>query len=92
MIVEAIVRFFVNMASWVIDLFPNLTAPSMTGFADSVTDVRIWQWAAWANHYLPLDVAVVLLGVRLAWWGALQVFEAVVWLGSKMHILGGGSN
>ena len=54
-------------------------------------DDRVWSYWQWANHYLPLDLALVLLTARFVLWGALHGIDAVVWIATKAHVLGGSS-
>lgn len=49
----------------------------------------VFQWAGWANWYVPVDQAVVAFGLVITLWVALYGFRFVVWMLTKAHILGG---
>jgi hypothetical protein len=51
----------------------------------------IWQYAGWANEYVPLDAAVSLFGFVLVAWGVLYGWKFAEWCLTKAHILGGSS-
>ena len=89
MITQAVIGWFFQGLNWALGLLPTWSLPSLTGWTSYIGDTRIWQWAAWANWYVPLDLAVAFLAVRLAAWTGMWTFEAVVWLLTKAHVLGG---
>lgn len=90
MITEAVVRIFLGLAQLVLGLAPNLEAPDLTGPMGVIAP--IWASFGWANHYLPVDLLVGFIGIRLAAVAISHVINATVWLLSKAHVLGGGSS
>lgn len=90
MITEAVVRVFLGLAQQVLSLGPNLAAPDLSGPMAAIAP--LWAGFGWANHYLPVDLAIGFLGIRLGALLVSHVVNATVWLLSKAHVLGGGSS
>ncbi len=92
MIVNAVFSWFVGILTWLVGLIPSASAlglPDLSSYGAAIGDSTVWQWWGWANHFLPLDLALTLLGARLAVWLAMYGFEVVSWLLTKAHVLGG---
>lgn len=95
MIVDAIIRFFHGILRWADQFLPNWDPlnlqPTINAIFDVSDQLRIPDYVAWLNHYLPATEAFLMLGVLLATWLAAHVWHAAIWLLSKLHIAGGGS-
>jgi hypothetical protein len=93
-ILNAIAQAFVGMVTWILGLIPSASAvglPDFSAYGAAIGDSRIWQWFGWANHFVPLDLVMLLLGVRLALWLVMYGVELVVWVIGKIPIIGNGS-
>jgi hypothetical protein len=94
MIVMAVFRVFVTVVNWLLDRIPTASSfglPEFSSYITAIGDSRVWTYMGWANHFVPLDLALVLITARLAVWGAMYAFEFGVWCLTKAHILGGSS-
>jgi len=67
--------------------------PDIPGFLDVVLPALAtpFSWLGGANHYLPVDTGLVLLGLGLTMWLASHVYNGVIWVLTKMHVLGGAA-
>jgi hypothetical protein len=91
-ILYSILHLFVGPVSWLLGQFPSASSvglPDFSSYGAAIGDWRIWQYFGWANHFLPLDLAAALFGVRLLIWAALYGIEFLSWLGTKLHLFGG---
>lgn len=91
MILERLFAAFVGVVSGILDLLPSFGLPPASSVNGVIGDSRVWQWLAWANHFLPISFATVLLSARLGLWAGLHLVDAVLWLATKVHVLGGSS-
>lgn len=94
MIFDAIIGVVLSAFGWLVGLIPSAASiglPDFNQFGAAVADSRIWQWVGWANWYMPVDLAVTILGARLAVWIVMHGFEFFTWLLTKIHVLGGAS-
>ncbi len=89
MITEAVIRGFLSLLSAVFSIGPDLDPPDFSGPMGLLAP--FWQAFGWANHYLPVDVAIICIGIRLLAQAATHLVTFAVWTLSKVHILGGGS-
>lgn len=89
MIVELIITWFADAAVWLFGLLPDWTPPEVSDSAGAAAPV--FQFVAWTNQYLPLDIALGVLGVLLVIWVSMFVYRVTVYVLSKLHILGGSS-
>jgi fermentation-respiration switch protein FrsA (DUF1100 family) len=87
MITDAIFAFFATIASFVVGLLPSMNPPDISSHLSALGPVLTW--FGWANQYVPLDQVVIVLGIALGAWVTLNVFNGVVWVLTKAHILGG---
>lgn len=87
MILDAIFAIFETVANAVLALIPDIPAPDLSGWADVIAPV--WAHAAWLNKYVPLDQAVIMLGVLVVAWIVLYGIRFTVWVLTKLHALGG---
>jgi hypothetical protein len=79
-----------GVAVWTLGLLPSWTVDTSSASAA----VQSWDgfgFFGWADHYLPVSEAVVLIGVRLTLWAAMHAVEGTLWLLTKAHVLGGSS-
>ena len=90
MIVLAVFRLMGAVAFGLLGLLPSFGFDASSATA-AVNGWTFFGYFGWVNHYMPLDLGLVLLGVRLTLWGAMHAVEAVVWLLTKAHVLGGSS-
>jgi hypothetical protein len=91
MILNTLFSWFVSLLGALLDLIPSFGLPDAAVATAAVSDARVWEYVGWANHYVPVDLAAALLAVRVTLWAALHGLDAVVWVLTKLHILGGSS-
>lgn len=89
MIVLAIFRVVATVIGWLLGQFPTFTPPDLTSALTAIGDSRIWNYIAWANWYTPVDLALSLASIRVAFGVALFGWEFLSWVGTKLHIFGG---
>lgn len=61
--------------------------PDLSGMVDGAAP--IFSHVAWLNKYLPIDQAVIILGVLVTAWLFLYGVRVTIWLLVKARILGG---
>lgn len=91
MVTKLLLIPLIALANFVLGILPSWSLPGHGGWASAVSDSRIWQWVAWANYWVPLDLAVAFIGARLAVVAGMYVFEFITWVLTKAHVLGGAS-
>lgn len=92
MLLQAIFDAFFALVQWGFDLvqaaMPVIpTLPDTSSYQSAASSV--YQWAGWANWYVPVDQAVIAFGLVISLWTVLYGFRFLVWVLTKMHILGG---
>lgn len=90
MIVKLLVQVLVTLVEALLSLLPDIPVPDIASQVASLE--ALWEWMAWANVYFPLDQCFIMAGVLLTGWAAMHVVHLAVWLGSKVHVFGGGSS
>lgn len=75
---------FKAVVNEVLGLMPSMTLPTV----DLGPIPTLFTWAGWLNHWVPLDVALTLVGLQLAAWIAWHGFYAVVWVLRRARVLG----
>lgn len=94
MIVEAIFNLIRAIIGFIEDELPDWTPVELTDHADSLILAfdRAFDFVAWANLYAPVDEAIIVLGLMIAFHLGALMTNGIVWILSKLHIAGGGSN
>jgi hypothetical protein len=57
--------------------------------ATNVVNGGLFTHLGWANAYFPVDAAVTGIGVLLALVTVIMVIRVVLWVSTKVHLLGG---
>lgn len=89
MILDALFAIFRAAVEWVLGLFPAWSPPDISGYVSAAGPV--FDALGWANHYLPIDLAFVLVPVGAGLYVSIVVFRFSVWVLTKAHVLGGSS-
>lgn len=90
MIPDLILGLLETLLDGIVGLLPSVSIPDVSATIE--TDLAfLWQWFAWANNYVPLDQAALMISILLGAWAALQLVHITVWVLTKLHILGGSS-
>lgn len=89
MIWDVLMAILWPVARWAVELFPSFDPPDLTQWAGSLSP--LFQWFGWANRYLLLDLLITLGLIRLTLVPAAAVARAIVYMLTKVHVLGGGS-
>lgn len=90
MIVELIITWFADLAVWIFDLFPDWTPPDASSWAESASSV--WSFVGWSNQYVPVDIALLLIGTALVVYVGSYLLKLTLWVFTKLHILGGSDS
>jgi hypothetical protein len=93
MITDAILAVIRTVVSFVVGLFPPWPGFDLaTPIAGIFTAIAPHLWFfAWADEYIPLTEALLMLAALVAIWLGAHVVTLTIWLLSKLHVLGGGS-
>lgn len=70
-----------------VGLLPNPAPPDLSGAVAGMTS--LWTHAAWVNKYVPLDQAVLALGLVVVVWLPAYLIRVTVWMMTKVGILKG---
>lgn len=94
MIVEAIFQLVIGFVNAITAFLPDWQPIELT---DSVGPLitqadRVFSLLAWLNFYLPVTEAVSATGLLITLHTAALLSQAIVWLLSKLHLTGGGSD
>jgi hypothetical protein len=89
MIVNAILSWVASQLHGLVGMLPSIPTQSDSGLTAAAA--HVWAYAAWANYYVPLDSAMLLLGLIIAAWWIFYGFRLAEWVLTKLHILGGSS-
>jgi hypothetical protein len=88
-ILDALFNWFADIAHWFLTLLPNVPHPDLSGLQGATT--AVWTYSSWANDYVPLDHALVLVSLILGAWLFFYGLRFIEWILTKIHILGGSS-
>ncbi len=91
MIISKLYSLGVTVLTWLLSLIPDMSLPDMGEVNAAISDSRLWSYWAWGNHFVPLDLLLGLLTLRLAVWVGLAVVDVVNWALTKLHVAGGSS-
>lgn len=89
MIIEGIIRLVMLPFRAALALLPSWDPPNVSGMVSVVEPV--WQFAGYVNNFVPAAEAVTLLGILMTAFAAINVIRGVIWVLTKVHILGGSS-
>jgi len=90
-IVVALFQMFGTIVGWFARLLPDMGLPGFSATQEVIGDSRVWTYWGWANHYLPVDLALLLFTARMVVWAVLHGLDALDWIVTKLHIFGGSS-
>jgi hypothetical protein len=90
-IVADIVNVMLGVVGWLIGQLPSVSLPSLSGLTTAMDGSGVFADAGWVNWYFPLDTLVLLVGLRWAWMVGEVVWKFILWVVTKLHILGGGA-
>lgn len=90
MIIDAIFGLFAQALALVHDQLPDV--PSFDTSEHTGPVGSLFQWAGWANWWVPVDHAVILLGLLLTAWAVMYALDFANWALTKLHLLGGNSS
>jgi hypothetical protein len=88
-ILDALFNWFADVVHWFLAQLPTIPHPDLSGLQAATS--AVWTYSTWANDYVPLDHAVVLVGLSVGAWFIFYALRFVEWLGTKLHILGGST-
>jgi hypothetical protein len=89
MILDAIFSLLRKVLEGIFWLVPDVARPDLSGPAGKLAP--LFALYGWANHYVPVDAALIMLAILLASWTVMHAVTFAIWALSKLHILGGGS-
>lgn len=89
-ILKALFSLFLTVVEFLFGLLPaGPAAPDLEDAVDALDP--LWNGFGWLNQYVPVDVALALLGVLLGSWAVMHAVNLTIWVLTKLHILGGSS-
>lgn len=86
-ILQAGIDFAWFLASPIVNAIPDWEPPDLNGMAATIAP--LFEFFGWANHYLPLTHAVIIIGLLSAAWlldHGLRLFQ---WVVAKFPTMGG---
>jgi len=93
-----IVQFFIDIVfgflEGLLGLLPDWTPYDLSGLVDAL-DANHWTngtFLAWLNQYVPIEETVTVSIGFLSLFVAMFVYNQVVWILTKLHVLGGSSD
>lgn len=94
MITDKLFEWFAAAIRWVLGVLPDWQFPDLAADVESLFVVigPHGSFAAWFNLYVPLTEALALLGIGLVIWVAAHAYFALVWVLTKLHVMGGSSD
>lgn len=87
MIVDALLSWIAGAIHWLLSLLPAVPALDKGSWAGPIATV--WTYAGWANDYIPLDSAAIILGLTIAAFWLFYGAYFALWILDKLHITGG---
>lgn len=87
MIVDALLSFFQSIIDGIVGLIPEIEPPDLSGMVAAMAPV--FEAVGWLNKYVPVDQAVIALGLMVTWWAVLYAIKFGIWVLTKAHVLGG---
>lgn len=88
MIVDLIFGLVNSLAQAVLGLLPDIEPPDLQGMVTAAAPV--FSNLGWINKYVPVDQAGIALGLLATYWFVLYLVRFVIWLASKLYLLGSG--
>lgn len=89
MIVDAFFSFVAKVVMWPLTLLPEWSPVDLSGPIAAVQGLALGEWIGWVNNYLPVTHGLTAIGVILVVTNATFIANWVLWLGTKLHLLGG---
>lgn len=90
MITDALFGIFTAIVEALLGLLPDIDPPDLTGMVEALEPM--WEYLGWMNKYIPIveigGMIVVLVTVQVA----MFFVNMTIWVLTKAHILGGGSD
>lgn len=94
MIVKAIFALFKLVVGALKLLLPSWTPVDFGGMATTVVGgipPGVASWLRWSNYYLPSVEIFGAIGILATLYVARHLYEAIIYVLTKIHILGGAS-
>lgn len=88
MILDALFSMFEGVLDALLGVVPDPPAFVTEGWGAAA---QVFEYARWANQYVPLDQAVLAIGVLFTIWVAQYAVDLTEWVLTKLHLLGGSS-
>jgi hypothetical protein len=85
-LVNTLFALFRTIVQAVLDLLPTWSVPDVSGLLAGTQPV--FEWIGWANYYVPIDAALVYIGVRYGLYLAFHTFYSIVWALQRARALG----
>lgn len=94
MIVEAVLGIILAVFEAITSLLPDWQPIELTDSVGPLIDQadRVFSLLAWLDFYLPVTEAVTATGLLITLHTAALLSSAIVWVLSKLHVTGGGSD
>lgn len=91
MILDALFQFFSNALNFFFGLLPSWSPFNLGGAGSALASVTSGMISVidWADFYVPAKLACSLLIGMWVFQAAVYVFNFVVWVATKIHLLGG---
>jgi hypothetical protein len=89
MITDLILGWMKSAITALLGLLPTVSVPDIHSGISGLG--VLWNGLAWGNQYAPVTEALAMLGILLTAWTAMQLFNVVLWVLTKLHVLGGSS-
>ncbi len=89
MITQAILTLVMLPFRAALELLPVVDPPDVDGLVGGAAP--LWQFGGWVNNFVPLSEAMTLVAVLLVAFVAVTALRAVLYVLTKVHILGGSS-
>jgi hypothetical protein len=91
MVVTAIFKLISLIIGGLASFMPSWDPVDFVGITDELTAKAgpLFGFLRWLDWYLPVTEFIQIAGVVLGLYAAAVVYKAVMWLLTKLHVLGG---
>ena len=92
MITEAVMGVVAKVLEYLAVLLPVWSPPDLSEGLAALTTLGVFEWLRWIDYYLPVSPGLLIISALVLIGAGRWLWEWALWLASKLHLLGGGSD